>query len=290
MTETSPTRPNEPPWPMSWPPPRGLRGGLVAVFFAFLGVLALALGVRLLITRSFDARDIIGFAAAPAMLALSAVVVITRVRIRSRPSSAAQTGFFDGADEPGLLIQYPRSLCVAYLAFIVGLILGVGCLATIMLLVAFVGHPNIGALIVGLAFVAMVIFIMGFLVEAVRGNIVRGALLISPSAVAFRSWGSDAVIPWRSLQIVTDGSTKDQPIVINCYDNTPAQMRYRSGLAKPRRNAPPPTSIKVPGAFLSIDPALAFHTLRYYHAHPRARTELGTAAALDRLRYGNLLP
>lgn len=68
------------------------------------------------------------------------------------------------------------------------------------------------------------------------------------------------------------------------------RLRYRSLLAKPRKNAPPPTSVKIPGALLSIDPALAFHTLRYYHARPSARAELGADAALDRLRHGNLLP
>jgi hypothetical protein len=38
------------------------------------------------------------------------------------------------------------------------------------------------------------------------------------------------------------------------------------------------------GAALSVNPALAFHTLRYYHEHPAARAELGTDAAVQRMR------
>ncbi|HSV64866.1 MAG TPA: hypothetical protein VLJ59_03020 [Mycobacteriales bacterium] len=41
--------------------------------------------------------------------------------------------------------------------------------------------------------------------------------------------------------------------------------------------------------YLSIDPALAFHTLCYYKAHPDARVELGGQTAVDRVRNGDVL-
>jgi len=43
------------------------------------------------------------------------------------------------------------------------------------------------------------------------------------------------------------------------------------------------------GVSLSVDPALAFHALRYYHANPDARAELDTDAAVRRVRAGAVL-
>jgi hypothetical protein len=45
----------------------------------------------------------------------------------------------------------------------------------------------------------------------------------------------------------------------------------------------------VRGWSLAVDPALLYHALRYYHAHPEARAELGTEAGLRRVRSGDLL-
>ena len=41
--------------------------------------------------------------------------------------------------------------------------------------------------------------------------------------------------------------------------------------------------------YLAVDPGLAFHTLRFYHQNPAARTELGTEAAVRRVRSGDVV-
>ncbi len=44
--------------------------------------------------------------------------------------------------------------------------------------------------------------------------------------------------------------------------------------------------IVIRGGTLSVDPALAFWTLRHYFTHQAARAELGTDAAVERMRSG----
>jgi hypothetical protein len=41
--------------------------------------------------------------------------------------------------------------------------------------------------------------------------------------------------------------------------------------------------------YLAVNPAIAYHALRFYHAHPEHRAELSTNAAVERIRQGNLL-
>ena len=40
--------------------------------------------------------------------------------------------------------------------------------------------------------------------------------------------------------------------------------------------------------FLAVNPAVAFHALRFYHAHPERRSELCTDAAIQRIKQGDL--
>jgi hypothetical protein len=45
----------------------------------------------------------------------------------------------------------------------------------------------------------------------------------------------------------------------------------------------------ISGTALGVNPALVYHTLCFYHRHPDARAELGTDAALRRVRAGRVL-
>lgn len=48
-------------------------------------------------------------------------------------------------------------------------------------------------------------------------------------------------------------------------------------------------SVVVNGRRLAVDPAVVYHALRYYHAHPEMRAELLTPAGVQRIRSGRLL-
>ena len=72
----------------------------------------------------------------------------------------------------------------------------------------------------------------------------------------------------------------------------PPSVQGRSrllGVSKPVLAQAAEATVAVKGVSLSVDPALAFHTLRYYHANPEARAELGTDAAVRRVRAGAVL-
>jgi hypothetical protein len=48
--------------------------------------------------------------------------------------------------------------------------------------------------------------------------------------------------------------------------------------------------LAIVGQYLSVDPALAYHALRFYAAAPSARAELGTPAAVERLHRLDVAP
>ncbi|HEY9474362.1 MAG TPA: hypothetical protein VIS06_10995, partial [Mycobacteriales bacterium] len=77
-------------------------------------------------------------------------------------------------------------------------------------------------------------------------------------------------------------------ITMVVYINSESWFRRTSRLWKQDEFRLAPHMV-VKAAYLSVDPALAYHALRFYHAHPEARAELADGTALDRLRTARLL-
>lgn len=69
------------------------------------------------------------------------------------------------------------------------------------------------------------------------------------------------------------------------FDNVHPMFDRRSRIwRRPEYRLAPHTAIR--GMYPAVDPALALHALRFYHENPAARAEVGTDAAVRRVRGG----
>ncbi len=192
-----------------------------------------------------------------------------------------------------LLIPFMRSLWVALWLVIWGSLLIAALLLAVSWTVAFTSSPlNVGALIFGAVMVLAALLLAALAIERLRGKALRGELLISAQGIRYRTLAYDASTEWAALQSVSIVGGDSLRIVLVGYANMAPSVQGRSWLMRPSKAVlaqAAESTIAIKGVSLSVDPALAFHTLRYYHANPEARAELGTDAAVQRVRAGAVL-
>ncbi|HEX3650923.1 MAG TPA: hypothetical protein VHV49_21060, partial [Pseudonocardiaceae bacterium] len=139
---------------------------------------------------------------------------------------------------------------------------------------------------------------LGCLYGIARRRLVRGAVFLSPAGILHRTWGADTAISWDAVLDVTPeartaatayrSGPPGQLIRLSHYANAGATYTPRSRLWRPLRRTADKTPL-ISGTVLGVNPALLYHTLCFYHRHPDARTELGTDAAVRRVRAGQVL-
>jgi hypothetical protein len=275
------------PWPPQWPVPQPARYVSTIVFLALFGLAALAAGVSFFVP-AFDGDGLyLLVVAAPLLFGVAAIVVITRLRLRDRSTADVHTGHIDEVGEDGLVIPYSRSLGAVYVVI----------LAVSLLFFAVIAVASVVALADefygGLAFQAVVmlgfsLYVARFVLDVARKRLVRGAVVLTPNGVYHRSWAFDSFLTWEQIESVAAGRGGGQLVSLTAQDDAEPQVRSRSLFWKqPEYKQLPHTAIS--GRYLAIDPALAFHTLRFYWATPDARPELGTDTAVERLREGDVV-
>jgi hypothetical protein len=247
------------------------------VFFGLVAVAAVAAGAG----GTGDLRVVVILPLAPlaAGAALLAVALWTRARYRS--TGGVRLGSLpDGT--PALALPYSVRACVAMWLLGVGLAVEAAALAVISALAATGGTSAAWLGVVG--FGALCLYGLVGLFDGLRGRLARGALLLGQDAVVARGWGADTALTWVDVTTVAAGDPSNQTISVS--GRAPTRIA-RSLLWRSRRT---PTAANVVGALLTVDPALAYHALRFYLANPAARAELGTDAAVRRVRAGNVHP
>jgi hypothetical protein len=276
------------PWPAPWGQPKAVSGLVWTVFFALLAVGGLVAGVSLLLPGPIDPRVFALVALIPLFSGLSLIWAVTRLRVRSR--SARPVRSQDGA----LSIPFSLTLWVALWLTFGGCLLFDALLVAFVWLVAFApSPPDVVPLVVGVLLVLLALPFVGLVVDGLRGKAVRGELLVSAQGIRYRALAYDVELGWDSVERVSVVGGDGQRIVILAYNNMTPSVQGRSWLSKPGKavlEQAAEATVVVRGAALSISPALAFHTLRYYQQNPAARVELGTDAAVQRVRSAAVLP
>lgn len=190
----------------------------------------------------------------------------------------------DGA----LSVPFLRSLWIALWLVSTGYILLTAVLVAITWLVAFSNSPpEITPLVVSVVLLLMAFPFAGLAVDGLRGKAIRGELLVSAQGIRYRALAYDIELGWDCVEQVSVVGGDGQRIVIVAYNNMTPSVQGRSWLSKLRKavlEQAAEATVVVRGGALSVNPALAFHTLRYYHQNPAARAELGTDAAVQRVR------
>ncbi len=272
------------PWPSQWGRPQRLKYTLVAAFFAFFGCVGVAAGVSIFLPGFNDDRAFILALAPPFCFGVAGITIVTKLRVRSRPTTAVHSTSVSAVGGPALVIPYSLALGVIYWVItatmiVLFLVLAVGA----VLGLAATGFRDAGLLVAALVSVGFVVYLSWFVIEVLRRRIVRGALILSPRGIYHRSWSFDNFLPWDSAVSVTAGELDGQLITVAADENAEPQFDRRTRMWKqPELKRAPHMAIR--GMCLSINPALALHTLRYYLDQPGARQELATEVGVNRVR------
>jgi hypothetical protein len=281
------------PWPAPWPWPKRAAGLVWVVFFAAFAVGGVAAGVQLLLPGPVDPRAFIIVAFIPSACGYALAARAQRMGIRSRSTRAVRSVDTEDGGGPALSVPFMRSGWVALWLIIWGSLLGAALLLAVSWLVAFTSSPlNVSALLYGVVMVLAALPLAALGIEGLQGKALRGDLLISAQGIRYRALGYDVWMEWAALERVSVVGGDSLRIVLMGYANMAPSVQGRSWLMRPSKAVlaqAAEATVAIRGVSLSVDPALAFHTLRYYHANPEARAELGTDAAVRRVRTGAVL-
>lgn len=276
------------PWPETWPTPRPKLWMMLTVgYLSVLTLLACGLGFWALLSGQ----------PGPAILLLGAGVYLGFVaslglwllRIRRRTSPKAITLRITGSDEDGVLIAY-SGLLYRWLATMMLLTLAV--LAGVVLsglagwaIPPFSSPPGIASVVV---LSAAGLYCLWIVIEMASGRLARGCVVLSPQGIYHRSLTFEHFAPWCAVHTVSAEDVSGPLIVAKAspFDHTRVRRTSWAGKQQEFQLLP---YMAVRGRSLATDPAVLYHALRYYHAHPEARPELATDAGLQRIRTANLL-
>jgi hypothetical protein len=276
------------PWPSQWGRPQRLKYTLVAAFFVFFGCVGVAAGVSIFLPGFNDDRAFVLALTPPFCFGVAGIVIVTRLRVRSRPTTAVHSTSMSAVSGPALVIPYSRALGVIYWVIGATMIIIFLVIAVVAVLgLATTGFRDGVLLAETLVSVGFVVYLSWFVIQVLRRHIMRGALILSPCGIYHRSWSFDNFLPWDSAVSVTAGELNSQMITVVAYENAEPQFHRRTHMWKqPELKCAPHMAIR--GVCLAINPALALHTLRYYLDQPGARQELTTEVGVNRVRSGRV--
>ena len=276
------------PWPQRW---GGRRPLIITVFvmFGLFPIVALAAGVDAL-RGDFELRSALLPLTIPFFVSFAGLIYVAGVRRRHRSTAPLRVSTPFESRIPGLAIPYSRSYSAWAVALILpacGSSLPVGFYAS----VRFSEGARESGVFAGVLAGALLVTCRGLAVEILRKRIVRGVIVLTPDGIVHHSWASDSSCSWgmvRGVQPIALPAAAirvENALIGGATDHgfTRRSAMLRSIEAKHR----PDMIIEVPS--LSIDPVLMLETLRFYAACPLQRHELGTQAAIDRVRRGDVL-
>jgi hypothetical protein len=203
-------------------------------------------------------------------------VVIVRHGMRVRQTAIRGVDLAEDDDgSPVLRVRQPRALQLASCAWLLSAFAGLLLLGATLL--------SAGDLM-GLLYTAC-----GAFVAVPLGLLLRGAPLseirLGPEKVHHRAHGRSLAAAWDDIEFVIATETRYlRRIFLRTQDVRRWAGRFSWHTAHQRKQDA--QGIAILTDHFGVGPVPLFHLLRFYHEHPAARAELGTTAALQRLREG----
>jgi hypothetical protein len=154
-----------------------------------------------------------------------------------------------------------------------------GCLAALpaLIVVGVVGEGRAGPVVFWSAFALV---FGSYLVDVVTGRLAVGYVALGPDGVRQRGRSFESFLPWDSVHRVRRVHVDVPTVVIVGYPDGVWERR-RTSLWKIDR-FPDIVMMEADAGISALPPALVLEVLAFYVAHPEARHELGTPAAIAR--------
>jgi len=274
------------PWHPAWSSPVRPKYVTLILFVALLGVGSLAGGVLAL--SDGDYRGVILLLGSPFMLLLAVNGFAMRFRMRQRAAESVDFTESAASEERGVRLPYGAVVWSFYCLWPVVMIIFFGPFFVASLSNIATNPRDVETLIQSGVTGFATGYASCFVVDLFRRRLRRGMIVLSPVGVYHRSWSFDSFFPWESVHYVDAGEADGPLVELAIMPGRGSWYRRISKLWKQAELAFDP-NMAVPGKWLSVDPALLYWALRYYHEHPEARGELAGTAGVQRLHCGAVL-
>lgn len=262
------------------PPAKAPRGKLVR-FFLLAGFLILMMvGASYALVAREGAGGLVPALLLDGVLLVSLALVVMMTVPTHRGTVTAERE--DGALRlPGSRVFW--GLLIAYL--VVGLVTLVGLIA-----VTLVTGKLVGGAMPFVVAIFVVPLSIPVIVQMARGKIHRNSLVLTPHELTYHSYNASSTTPWDDLESVRLEADLARRVVLSA--RTIPRRTKRSGTPGEApvggaRMLPNELSISV--GMMETEGVLLADLVEFYRVNRRARAELGTEAALDRIRSGGFV-
>lgn len=160
-------------------------------------------------------------------------------------------------------------------------------LPTALLVLLVVAGLAASATVVGIATAVVIgaaVLVTGWLLVTML-RLAPGRVVLSPAGVYQRGLTSTHFIPWLAIRAVSARWLGTPVVVVEAAASPDTLVRRYMGRLGSGETQFLPFMVIRPG-WLAADAATVYHALAFYQANPALRVELGSPAALDRIRTG----
>ncbi|PZS10788.1 MAG: hypothetical protein DLM55_03075 [Acidimicrobiales bacterium] len=276
------------PWPDECFAPRPkLWMRLTAGYLGFLTLLASGLGFWALLSGQY--RSAIFLFGSGVYSGLVTSLSLRLLRTRRQMSPTAITLGKTESTEDGVVIAYSGWLysCLAMLILLTLVVLTDLVLSGLAgwQLPLFRSPPGVVSTVISSAFG---LYFLWIVIDMVSGRLARGRVVLSPDGIYHRSLTFEHFAPWHAVYTISAEDAGVPLIVAKVSPCNHTRIHRTSWVGTQQEfKLLPSAAVRAPS--LEVDPAVLYHALRYYHAHPEARPELATEAGVRRIQTGDLL-
>ncbi len=280
---------NQPlPWPAQWSSfPVGRN---IALFSLLMMLLAGAMAGGTAATLGGDPRGALMIICVPVLTAGVLGYYVVRIRGRRGKKDAVRVAHVQDIHRVAVVVPYSRLMLVAYWIWSVGVVIFFLPFVFIWTLDVLSGGgilEQLGTVALVIGFGLGMLYGLWFLVDLVRGKLARGLVALSSEGIYHRSWSFRGFLPWEGVAFVRATQADGPTIAIPTFA-VPGSWCERTSRAMKQVEWKFAPHVAIRGQWLSVDPALLYHALCYYHEHPDARAELSAERGVQRLRAGDL--
>jgi hypothetical protein len=273
-------------WPDEWSTRK--RVGLY-IAFSYLGLVGAALiyfGIAGLVTGDYTRVPLFLMGGSLCMI-ITAHGVLTRICVRRGATKAIRISTVPDVAENVVVFPYSAGQFWLLFSQIAITLCGFAVPFTVVALVTVSDAQGIGELITALVSIVAVGYLLALIGQFFSKKIARGYVAVGGAGIYHRSWAFTSFAPWQHVYDVRPSGGDDRQIRVLVDANAEGWSRRTSRFWKqPESCFGQSLTIRV--MYLSVDPALVYHALKFYFENPRARSELSGDAAVRRLRRADI--
>jgi len=268
--------------PIDWPPP-GWTGHELPAFAGLFLLGAGSLIVSVFLARSGEPWWYVLYFAAVGVFVLGPVVAgVGLILGEAIGFPRFRLGICDRTGEPALVIRYPPAITLAWATMWLAGTVAIGLFVIGAVVLTLDGRFD-GLLLLIPALAVSIAIRPGYLLDVVSGRIRRGALWLTPTCVVHRFWYGGAAIGWDDLREVDGRDVHGWPNLVFTPAVTDRTVTWIAAPRMQRSDMAISEPLAIPIRYLGANPLAALRLARFYLAHPAAREEIGTEAAVRRL-------